>query len=602
MPSTKTVPTGTSTKTVPTGKGPVNFVTAGKVITPAAIKPATLATMVKTVDFKSIEAGARSLDAMKLKPKQVSPLMSDVYKTSQDNALKLSKAVLQHAQAAPGNEDHARALFQWAQQQGPQQRQMVCQAFHQSKLGVVAVHHIAELTQTDARAYMKDFFAAGGDLNSVLQWLEIAGGVLRQNLDSKKEGTAGDAVKWVGDQVKKVAGKVVDAAKGMINTVGDALKAAGKSLAHVVEEAVKWTANRLADLVHALIHAGKTVAALLTEAVKKSIDALEKFVKALLAAGQSILSALEWAAGKAANVLSTVLKAILAAGRKVAEVLAHAVRLAANALKEVVQALYKLGKKVGEILVSVASCAASIIRTVLEGLFKVGAQLVDAVVAVCTGIAEGFRKGFFQGLIAIGKAPLEILKAAAKAAGAVVGLALAVIMEVFGGHRPLNAQEIKEARKVFGWSIPLERVKVAVASVPADIINWINGGRTVTTMYVINFASWDHIDQNMHTLIHELTHVWQATTAGPVYMVEAICSQLAGRGYNVTDADLAKANGNFNKLEREQQAVVVENYWWGRFGGNASIDFKKYQALAQAVFKAEPKTAAAGVLAHGAVA
>ena len=98
-----------STKTVPTGKGPVNFATAGKVIKPAAIKPATLATMVKTIDLKSIDAGVRSLEMMKVKPKQVSPLMSDVYKTSQDNALKLSKAVLQHAQAAPGNEDHARA-------------------------------------------------------------------------------------------------------------------------------------------------------------------------------------------------------------------------------------------------------------------------------------------------------------------------------------------------------------------------------------------------------------------------------------------------------------------------------------------------------------
>jgi len=166
-------------------------------------------------------------------------------------------------------------------------------------------------------------------------------------------------------------------------------------------------------------------------------------------------------------------------------------------------------------------------------------------------------------------------------------------MEVFGGHRPLNAAEIKEARRVFGGSIELSRVKLAVASLPADLINWINGGRTVTTMYVINFASWVNIDQNMHTLIHELTHVWQATTAGPVYMVEALDSQMFGRGYDVTDADLARANGNFNKLEREQQAVVVEKYWWGRWGGNSSIDWKKYEALAQAVFKPEPGRAPA---------
>ncbi len=591
-----------NTSTAPSGRGAVNFATAGKVIAPVAIKPAKLATMVQNLDLKSIEAGARSLSAIKLQPRQVSPLMSDVFKGSQANALTLSKAVLKHAQSSPGNEDHARALFQWARQEGREQRQMVCQAFRQAKLDVVAVHHIAELTQKDARSYMKDYFEAGGDLKSVLQWLEIAGGVLRQNVEPKKEGTAGDAVKWVENKVKEVAGKVVDAAKNMINTVADALKAAGKSLAHVVEEAAKWTAGKLADVVHALINAGKTVAALLAEAVKLGLDTMEKFVKAVLAAGRTILSVLEWAAGKTMNVVNAVMKALLAAGRKVADVLAQAIKLASHALKQVVQALYKLGKKVGEILVSVASAAVSITRTVLEGLFAIGVQLVDAVAAICTNVVAQFRKGFFQGLIALGKVPLEIIKAAAKAGGALLGLALAVIMEVFGGHRPLNAEETKEARKVFGWSIPLERVKLAVASVPADVVNWINGNRTVTTMYVINFASWVNIDQNMHTLIHELTHVWQATTVGPVYMVEAICSQLAGRGYNVTDADLARANGDFNKLEREQQAVVVENYWWGRFGGNASIDWKKYQALAAKVFKPQPRIASAGLRTRGAAA
>lgn len=591
-----------STETALREKKAVNFATAGKVITPAAIKPAKLAAMVKDLDLKSIDAGARSLDAMKLRPRQVSPLMSDVFKTSQENALQLSKAVLKHAQSPQGSEDHARALFQWAQQEGREQRQTVCLAFRQAKLDVVAVHHIAELTQKDARAYMKDYFEAGGDLKSVLQWLEIAGGVLRENVEMKKEGTAGDAVKWVENKVKEVAGKVVDAAKNMINTVADALKAAGKSLAHVVEEAAKWTAGKLADVVHALINAGKSVAQLLAEAVKLGLDTMEKFVKALMAAGHSILSVLEWAAGKAMNVVKSAVKALLAAGRRIADVLSQAIRLAANALKQVVQALYQLGKKVAEILASVASAALSITRTVLEGLFAIGVQLVDAVASICTGVVEQFRKGFFQGLIALGKVPLEIIKAAAKAGGAVLGLAVAVIMELFGGHRPLNAVEIKEARKVFGWSIPLERVKLAVASVPADVVNWINGNRTFTTMYVINFASWDNIDQNMHTLIHELTHVWQATTAGPVYMVEALCSQIAGRGYNVTDADLARANGDFNKLEREQQAVVVENYWWGRFGGNASIDWKKYQTLAEKVYKPQPRTAPASRLAHGAVA
>lgn len=580
---------------------PVNFSAAGRVIAPAEIKPAKLASMVKQIDFKSIDAGTRSLRALNLQPRQVSPLMTQVYKSSPGDALKLSRAVLEHAQSNQGDADHARALFQWAQAQGRDQRQVVCTAFRQAKLDIVAVHHIAELTQKDARGYMKDYFEAGGDLKSVLEWLQVAGGVLRQHATPKAEGTAGSAVKWVEDQVKHVAEKVVDAATSMVNTVVDAVKAAGHALAFVIEQAAKWTADKLADLVHALIAAGKTIGELLAEAVKLGLDAVGKFVKALLAAGRTIFSLLQWLAGKAADVLQAGLKAILAAGRTVANVLTSAIGFAAATLKAIVRALVAIGRKIGEILAAVASCALSIIQTVLEGLFMVGAQLADAVAAICRDIAEGFRKGFFHGLIAIGKTPLEIMKAALKAGGAVVGLALAVIMEVFGGHRPLNAQELAEARKVFGSSIPLDRVKVAVASLPADLINGLNGNRAFTTMYVINFASWTKIQ--MHTLIHELTHVWQGVVAGPVYMVEAIESQIAGKGYQVTDADLARANGDLNKLEREQQAVVVENYWWGRWGG-ASIDWKKYQPCAEKVYKpiAIPRKATAPLRARAAAA
>lgn len=596
MAATKTVSTGT--KTVPAGKGPINFLTAGRLIKPAAMQPASAARLVAKIDTKTITAAAASLREIKLRPGQVAPVMTHVFKTSPDDALKLSKAVLEHAKSEHGDEDHARALFQWAQ--GPKERQMVCTAFHQQKLSAVAVHQIGELTQNHAQSYMKDYFAAGGTMNPVLEWLEIAGSVLNQNLANKPEGTAGSAVKWVGDQFKKAAGKVVDVVTSMVHTVTDAVKAAGKALTHVVEQVASWTADRLRDLARALVTAGHTVASLLTEAVKHGLNALEKFVHAVLAAGRSVLSVLEWVANKALNVVKTAVSAILAAGRKVADILSQAIRLAANALKQVVQALYQLGKKVAEILASIASSALSIIRTVLEGLLQIGVQLADAVIAICQNVAEGFRKGFFQGLIALGKTPLEIIKAAVKGGASVLALAFAVIMEVFGGHRPLNAAEIKEARKVFGWSIELGRVKLAVGSLPADLINWINGGRTFTTMYVINFASWDHIDQNMHTLIHELTHVWQATTAGPVYMVEALDSQMFGRGYDVTDADLAHANGNFNKLEREQQAVVVEKYWWGRWGGNNSIDWKKYAQLAQAVFKPEPRRAPAPLRAAAA--
>jgi len=163
-----------------------------------------------------------------------------------------------------------------------------------------------------------------------------------------------------------------------------------------------------------------------------------------------------------------------------------------------------------------------------------------------------------------------------------------VIMEICGGHRPLTAAERTEARKIFGWSIDLDRVKIAVASIPSDVANWLNGQRPFTTMYVINFASSAHI--SMRTLIHEMTHVWQAAVSGPVYMVEALHSQFFGRGYEVTAADVAAANGDILNLEREQQAEVVERYYVAKFAGGSSADVALYEQLAKGVYKPNPGT------------
>jgi hypothetical protein len=230
----------------------------------------------------------------------------------------------------------------------------------------------------------------------------------------------------------------------------------------------------------------------------------------------------------------------------------------------------------------------------------VGVTLVQMVATMCLNVVEGFRRGFFEGLIALGHLPLDILKAAALTSLSVLALAVAVFMEMWGGHRPLTRAERAEAQKVFGWSINLDRVKVAVASIPADIVNWLNGERAFTTMYVINFASWTHV--TMHTLVHELTHVWQGVVAGPIYMVEALHSQAFGRGYDVTQQDVANAAGDIRRLEREQQAVVVEEYWRMRFGdglttlgwipvdSSGNRDWTVLEPLATDVYAPQPRS------------
>ena len=162
-------------------------------------------------------------------------------------------------------------------------------------------------------------------------------------------------------------------------------------------------------------------------------------------------------------------------------------------------------------------------------------------------------------------------------------------------YRALTDVERTEAAGVFGKSIDLDKVKLAVKSLPVDLIETLNGGRTFTTMYLLNFASWDKI--TLDTLIHELTHVWQGLQEGPVYMIEALEAQLIGAGYNygyAEDADgkefgtgaenaLAAGGGDLAHFNEEQQAQVIMHYH-ARKTAAPPRDVAAWQPYANVVF------------------
>jgi hypothetical protein len=571
--------------------------------------------------------------------------MSAAHAHSPQRGTKLARAILTRSQTARERCEAAVALARWSASsgsEGVERRRSVCRAFRAAKSNVLAVHGVSQLSRAEAREFMKTYFAEGGDMKAVAEWLRSAGAAMSEReLSAVRNGAKrprvrrsartrslkwglGDIVDAVGDAAGAAAGAIGDA----VDTVVDAIVSAGKSVGEAVAAAAGWTVGQVTGLVKALIKAGRSVGEILNEALKKNV--IEKFVQALIAAGRAAREALEWAVGKAASAVEACLRGLLKAGktvldlvswiasratdvgmrfihalvqigRSVAEMMAAATRLAAAFMRRVIGMIYRAVGRLGEILVSVARSAVSIIRTVIEGLFMIGVSLVQMVASICMDVVQGFRRGFIEGLVALGHAALDVLKAAAVTSLSVLALAVAVFMEIWGGHRPLTAAERAEARRIFGWSINLDRVKVAVASIPADIANWLNGERAFTTMYVINFASWTHI--TMQTLIHELTHVWQGVVSGPIYMVEALHSQFFGRGYDVSAEDVANANGNIRNLEREQQAVVVEEYWRMRFGdGLTSLpwipfdsqgkrDWTVLEALATDVFAPQPRIA-----------
>lgn len=395
---------------------------------------------------------------------------------------------------------------------------------------------------------------------------------------------------------------------GVIQPLVTALRAIGQTVRAIVIEAIKLAAATARLVLSALLALGTTLAGLLAEVAGLVAQSLKTVLQLLMQLGKGLAQLVAALASLTAAAVRAVVSALLALGQTLAALVLAAVQAGVQLARVVISALLALGRRVAEVLVAVAGRAVSALRTTLEALLALGQALGSLVKDIVTDVAEGFRRGFFEGLIALGKAPLELMRAAALGGVAVALLACTVLLELLGGHRPLTAQERAEATRIFGAAIDLDRVKIAIASLPADLIAYLNDDRPFTSMYIINFGSGATVETG--TLIHELTHVWQGVQQGPLYMSRALEAQITAglsalfhtgeyndeAAYVVTDAMLTAAGGDFSRFNPEQQAWIVEQYWRLAFGGAGASGLPSVAGLevyAKQVFKAPSQRPAA---------
>ncbi len=643
-------------------------------------------------------------------------------------------------------------LVSWAAASGSAaQRRTMVKAFKQSNSAVLLVHHIGTLPKAQMESFVSDYFAAEGDLKSIVQWLRGVGAAwqrprpIRAKARSRRKVRASKAGtrNWMGDFGEWLRDRAEDLRDSIGNLV-DAVITAGKTLAQVIGEVESWAIGELRELARALIQAGKKVGDLLAAAVRINVELLKKFVEAIASVGGHLYALVLWSATQPLNwaiavvgkllklqtklmdILTPVLtdlvgcsaivkallgagivlgrlvatvvdqsqgyveflaRAMLMSGQTIRSLLVEAANLTANACNAFVQGMLRIGHSVAQLIFSIATssptslrsivgallrigfvvgdilkaaatlasgpvsatigallkmnktlsqltsaalaCTAPVVRATFNGfiaqgyklqdilgalagrtvsalhmgldaLLTIGMTLRNLVTEVVTSVAEHFRRGFFEGLIALGTTPLQIVKTASEVSSEAALAAFTAVIELFGGHRALSKQERAEAEKVFGSSINLNRVKIAVASLPADIINYINDEPPFSTMRIINFASRAEVD--MPTLIHELAHVWQGVQTGPLYMVKAFESQIAAGvnslfhtghyddedAYAVTKEALRANQGDFSKFNPEQQANIVEYYWVQKFSGAPTSQLpavKLLDAYARQVFK-----------------
>lgn len=132
--------------------------------------------------------------------------------------------------------------------------------------------------------------------------------------------------------------------------------------------------------------------------------------------------------------------------------------------------------------------------------------------------------------------------------------------------RRLHPLEIHEAMRVFGETLPYERVRVfersPLATVLAALSNRFHLVQErpigVTVFYTIHFnTALAPVPGDMPWLVHELAHVWQYVHIGPRYLAEALAAQAryGPSAYEVEEG--VQAGWAWEQFNVEQQAELA---------------------------------------------
>lgn len=334
---------------------------------------------------------------------QVGEALNLAKNLSATRTYRLARGVLSTVTDRDNYISEASDMINWAKQGSSEDRAMITRTIRNDggRAGeIFLVHQISGMTLAESRPFMQDFFAAGGDMKAVVEWLAAAGTVLRRHR-VKDPGTAGGVVNAIGDAVGWVVDVVEDAVDAIgeaITNVVDAVVNAGRALGDFIGEVVNWAIESVGDLVEALLEAGEGLIDILTAAVEAGIQLTRKFVRAMLDIGSSVIQILGEAIQLVGDGLSLVVNALVAAGQAIGDIVVWAVGQAIDATQRVVQALIDVGRSAVQIIGAVVNMSVAILRATVEALIATGITLGELLV---TAITE--PQNFFDALVQAGR-------------------------------------------------------------------------------------------------------------------------------------------------------------------------------------------------------
>jgi hypothetical protein len=306
-------------------------------------------------------------------------------------------------------------------------------------------------------------------------------------------------------------------------------------------DVVDWMATQTQAAVTAIVNAwesiGEDLIALYEAALAVGAFVWEMIGEATATIGNSIYYAYNFLATSGVEFVFAFTRGLLRAGQAIAGVIGWAIDQTIEICAAVVRAAIEIGTTIATMLVAVVQNPSAALRTFLQALASIGQSLEDVLRAAIIDTAAEFLDEVIAALREIGNAVVDLCVAALRLGGAALATLVAALFNLLGTYRALTAAERADARAVFGSSLDYDLVFVSTEDPLNEIIfglqDFFTGNPDSRAFVTTNLVNFDVDDGQIDrpTLIHELTHVWQAREVGGIYMAEAIAAQ-AGAGYN----------------------------------------------------------------------
>jgi phage-related protein len=468
---------------------------------------------------------------------------------------------------------------------------------------------VLKFTYKTAASLVKNLLDAGVTVIEVLGMVVGASYlVFRRMINGiiQNTGSLGEVLDWVLTQGEEAVSKLWH------ETLLAIRYAKGK-----LTEAIDWAVNKGSKAMEELLRAWESINESLidfytyaAEMAKNGTEKLFEYIgNATVKLENSVDYVLTYLEKDYIIGIRDFIEGVLNAGYALSELFIHIAGMTLEAFTEVIKSTLEYGVTLSELIIETIKNPEDILDNFMKAVEEAGKSLQDIYQAVIIDLSEEFIEEVTLAFYKMKKAVIDILHAVAEIYMGAIGTVISILLNTLGSYRPMRADEVVQARLIYGDTFDYSTIYFSQESLLNDIIfgiqDWASGeknSRAFVSNTLVNFDV-DDGDIEYDTMIHELCHVWQYNDTGAFYMSEAIHAQTFGDGYNYGYSDsengergeddlLNAINDNpnldnrevFELFNREQQAQIIMHYYVRRYRTNPSANYTAWEPFQALVY------------------